>query len=97
MSQRNDRPKQRDTILIDPIAIPFSIILETDPATIASRVSRPRPDATEIQINEQSKSRKGVCVGHQSAIFTFTSTPLCSHHVGVLVTQGKVGNVSASA
>lgn len=32
-----------------------SIILETDPATIASRVSRPRADTTEIQINEQSE------------------------------------------
>lgn len=36
-------------------APPLSVILETDPATIASRVSRPRPDATEIQINEQSE------------------------------------------
>ena len=31
------------------------IILETDSQTIASRVSRPRPDATELQINEQSE------------------------------------------
>lgn len=31
------------------------IILETDSTTIASRVSRPRPDVNEIQINEQSK------------------------------------------
>jgi hypothetical protein len=31
-----------------------SIILETDATTIASRVSRPRPDATELQINEQT-------------------------------------------
>ncbi|PWN53686.1 snare-like protein [Violaceomyces palustris] len=30
------------------------IILETDSTTIASRVSRPRPDVTEIQINEQT-------------------------------------------
>jgi len=33
------------------------IILETDSTTIASRVSRPRPDVNEIQINEQSKYR----------------------------------------
>lgn len=31
------------------------IILETDSTTIASRVSRPRPDVNELQINEQSK------------------------------------------
>ncbi|KAF8213780.1 coatomer protein [Mycena galopus ATCC 62051] len=30
------------------------IIVDTDPAAIASRVSRPRPDMTEIVINEQS-------------------------------------------
>lgn len=34
------------------------IVLETDPIAIASRVSRPRPDATvnlaDIQLNEQS-------------------------------------------
>ncbi|EPQ27632.1 uncharacterized protein PFL1_04770 [Pseudozyma flocculosa PF-1] len=30
------------------------IILETDSTTIASRVSRPRPDVNEIQINEQT-------------------------------------------
>lgn len=30
------------------------IILETDSTTVSSRVSRPRPDATEIQINEQT-------------------------------------------
>lgn len=36
----------------------FRIVLETDPIAIASRVSRPRPDATvnlaDIQLNEQS-------------------------------------------
>jgi hypothetical protein len=31
-----------------------SIIVETDAAAIASRVSRPRPDTTEIVINEQT-------------------------------------------
>ncbi|CAO1618426.1 unnamed protein product [Parajaminaea phylloscopi] len=41
------------TLAVDE-AIDDGIILETDPATIASRVSRPRPDATEIQINEQT-------------------------------------------
>lgn len=30
------------------------IILETDSTTVSSRVSRPRPDATDIQINEQT-------------------------------------------
>ncbi|KAF9486071.1 coatomer protein [Pholiota conissans] len=30
------------------------IIVDTDPAAIASRVSRPRPDTTEIVINEQT-------------------------------------------
>jgi hypothetical protein len=30
------------------------IIVETDPTTIASRVSRPRADTTEIVINEQT-------------------------------------------
>ncbi|KAJ7233820.1 coatomer protein [Mycena rebaudengoi] len=30
------------------------IIVDTDPAAIASRVSRPRPDTTEIIINEQT-------------------------------------------
>jgi hypothetical protein len=32
----------------------FRIIVETDPTTIASRVSRPRADTTEIVINEQT-------------------------------------------
>jgi hypothetical protein len=36
----------------------YSIILETDPIAIASRVSRPKPDAgvnlSEITINEQT-------------------------------------------
>lgn len=32
----------------------FSIIVDTDAAAIASRVSRPRPDTTEIVINEQT-------------------------------------------
>lgn len=31
-----------------------SIIVETDSTTIASRVSRPRADTTEIVINEQT-------------------------------------------
>lgn len=30
------------------------IIVETDPTTIASRVSRPRADTTDIVINEQT-------------------------------------------
>lgn len=34
------------------------IILETDSTTIASRVSRPRPDVNEIQINEQSEFKR---------------------------------------
>ncbi|CAO1630898.1 unnamed protein product [Jaminaea pallidilutea] len=41
------------TLAVDE-AVDDGVILETDPATIASRVSRPRPDATEIQINEQT-------------------------------------------
>ena len=32
----------------------FRIIVETDSTTIASRVSRPRADTTEIVINEQT-------------------------------------------
>lgn len=32
----------------------FRIILETDSAAIISRVSRPRPDVTDLQINEQT-------------------------------------------
>ena len=32
----------------------LSIILDTDAAAIASRVSKPRPDMTEIVINEQT-------------------------------------------
>jgi len=32
----------------------YSIIVETDSTTIASRVSRPKTDATEIVINEQT-------------------------------------------
>ena len=32
----------------------FSIIVETDSTTIASRVSRPKADTTEIVINEQT-------------------------------------------
>lgn len=31
-----------------------SIILETDAAAIASRVTRPKPDSTDIVINEQT-------------------------------------------
>ncbi len=37
------------------------IILETDSTTIASRVSRPRPDVNEIQINEQSEYGSFLC------------------------------------
>ena len=33
-----------------------SIILETDSTTIASRVSRPRADTTDIVINEQVRA-----------------------------------------
>ena len=33
---------------------PIRIIVDTDSAAIASRVSRARPDVTEIQINEQT-------------------------------------------
>jgi hypothetical protein len=32
----------------------YRIIVDTDSAAIASRVSRPRPDTTEIVINEQT-------------------------------------------
>ena len=32
----------------------YSIIVETDSTTIASRVSRPKADTTEIVINEQT-------------------------------------------
>jgi len=32
----------------------FRIIVETDATTIASRVSRPKADTTEIVINEQT-------------------------------------------
>ncbi len=32
----------------------FRIIVETDSTTIASRVSRPRADTTDIVINEQT-------------------------------------------
>jgi hypothetical protein len=32
----------------------YRIIVETDSTTIASRVSRPRADSTEIVINEQT-------------------------------------------
>lgn len=31
-----------------------SVILETDAAAIASRVTRPKPDSTDIVINEQT-------------------------------------------
>lgn len=31
-----------------------SIVVETDPTTIASRVSRPKADTSEIVINEQT-------------------------------------------
>jgi hypothetical protein len=34
--------------------LPSRIIVDTDPAAIASRVSRPRADTTEIIINEQT-------------------------------------------
>jgi hypothetical protein len=36
------------------VALMNRIIVETDPTTIASRVSRPRADTTEIVINEQT-------------------------------------------
>ncbi|MCO5606317.1 hypothetical protein L7F22_060504 [Adiantum nelumboides] len=41
------------TLAIDE-TVDDGIILETDSTAIASRVSRPRPDATELQINEQT-------------------------------------------
>lgn len=34
--------------------IPYSVVVETDATAIASRVSRPRADTTEIVINEQT-------------------------------------------
>jgi coatomer subunit zeta len=34
--------------------IPYSIIIETDAAAIASRVSRPKADTTDIVINEET-------------------------------------------
>ena len=43
------------TLTSHPCFLPTcSVILETDGAAIASRVSRPRTDTTEIVINEQS-------------------------------------------
>jgi hypothetical protein len=36
------------------VLIPCRIILETDAAAIASRVSRPRADTTDIVINEET-------------------------------------------
>jgi hypothetical protein len=36
------------------ISLPSRIIVDTDATAIASRVSRPRPDTTEIVINEQT-------------------------------------------
>ncbi|KDN53155.1 putative RET3-coatomer complex zeta chain [Tilletiaria anomala UBC 951] len=41
------------TLAIDE-CVDDGIILETDSTAIASRVSRPRPDVTELQINEQT-------------------------------------------
>lgn len=38
----------------DNFNVACSIIVETDSTTIASRVSRPRADTTEIVINEQT-------------------------------------------
>ena len=40
--------------ILTPICILPRIIVETDSTTIASRVSRPRADTTEIVINEQT-------------------------------------------
>jgi len=55
------RPKRHDTnpSLLSELTRVFSrslysIIVETDSTTIASRVSRPKADTTEIVINEQS-------------------------------------------
>jgi len=42
------------TCLCDIVCGHFRIILETDGAAIASRVSRPRTDTTDIVINEQT-------------------------------------------
>jgi len=42
------------TCVIYPYAESGRIIVDTDAAAIASRVSRPRPDTTEIVINEQT-------------------------------------------
>lgn len=71
------------------------IILETDSTTIASRVSRPRPDVNEIQINEQSKHRtrssRHRC-GHYSQLTT-TSLPcivMNSDHERLLESEGQV-------
>lgn len=61
MPGRNRRRWVRDIYPLLPITdarltipISFSIIVDTDAAAIASRVSRPRPDTTEIVINEQT-------------------------------------------
>lgn len=52
------------------------IILETDSTTIASRVSRPRPDVNEIQINEQSKLRPKLRLGRGTLTLTHPSARL---------------------
>lgn len=41
------------TLAIDE-SVDDGVILETDSAAIANRVTRPRPDSIEVQINEQS-------------------------------------------
>lgn len=65
--------KQSSHLLSLVLVRPLSIILETDPATIASRVSRPRPDATEIQINEQSECMTWSCM--HAAMRSLTASP----------------------
>lgn len=42
------------TVLTLTVFASIRIIVDTDAAAIASRVSRPRPDTTEIVINEQT-------------------------------------------
>lgn len=73
------------------------IILETDSTTIASRVSRPRPDVNEIQINEQSKCiPRRMLRQHNARTLTsfvfFFFFQLCtspySHHERILEPQG---------
>jgi hypothetical protein len=42
------------TLHVDGTHSSLSVILETDAAAIASRVSRPKPDASDIVINEET-------------------------------------------